>query len=247
MRVVDDLAADEHRPAETLQRTLDDFDRPFDAGAERPWAGEQHIVRTAGAGPAFERRTDAEKGSERAHGLALTAIGDHPHRRHRVIRQLTRDPRRLGIPGDGPVRRESCRLLDRELARRRHQRAGPHVQAQTPQILRHERRRRKRARWRPVRRPQFGAYHQGPGRERRIEAVGHSGQRHRRAGGQRVPHAGAGQERLLHAGAADHDAAADGVGLDPVRRQHGEVNHGPTRGRNDRAPSRGRRGDRGGS
>ena len=54
MHVMDDLAADEHRPAEPLQRPLDDFDRPFDAGAERPRAGEQHVVRTAGAGPAFE-------------------------------------------------------------------------------------------------------------------------------------------------------------------------------------------------
>jgi hypothetical protein len=54
--VVDDLAPDVDRLGEPVDGPLDDVDRPLDAGAERPWPGQQHRPWPDDAGPSFERR-----------------------------------------------------------------------------------------------------------------------------------------------------------------------------------------------
>jgi hypothetical protein len=90
MHVVNDLSAYVDRAAKSRQRPFDYFDRPFDAGAERPGTGQHHVVRTTGPSPSLERQThrsqQVEISRRCARRIVPLAVDDGPHYRKGVVR-----------------------------------------------------------------------------------------------------------------------------------------------------------------
>ena len=128
VRVVDDLLAHVDRSAASLQRALDDLDRPDDAGARRTRGREHDLARAERARPVLDQRG----------GAAQRAIRDgrSGHRPQRVVQLLTvgieHHPQRherlaLGSPARAmptPCRRRAIRFAAARAGARARRAAG---------------------------------------------------------------------------------------------------------------------------
>ena len=64
--VVDDLPADVHGRTEAIESPFDRLDGPFDAGAERPWPGQDHLPRADRGGPLVQHGSSGPQRGEGA-------------------------------------------------------------------------------------------------------------------------------------------------------------------------------------
>ena len=163
VQVVDDLTADiDRRSVErSSARSTISIARSTPAQNDRG-RGEDHLVLTAGACPAFEWPPHREQRPERSgaaeHRPALAGVRDGTDDRKRVVRQVAHDPGRFHVDGNSARGGELEPLAGPDISRRRHERPGVDAKAGTAEFGGEKRHAREAERYRRLGVPQLTGY-----------------------------------------------------------------------------------------